>query len=125
MSGRIDATNGGAALGFTRILDGFLFGIEPGDPMTLLTVAAVLMIVSIFACLVPARRAAGVDPVCGNCDQVPTPVSTSVHSAPSLFSTSSRIAAILRSKSLSRCSNSCTAGTLFSSANSLSRADSN
>jgi putative ABC transport system permease protein len=47
----------------SRILSGFLFGVEPHDPLTLLLVAGVLLLVSSAACLVPARRATSVDPV--------------------------------------------------------------
>jgi hypothetical protein len=51
-----------AAAAFTRILGGFLYEVEPDDPMTLLGAAAVLVIVSSLACFVPAWRATGVDP---------------------------------------------------------------
>ena len=39
-----------------------LFGVEPGDPFTLVAVALVLLGAAIAACLVPARRAMRVDP---------------------------------------------------------------
>jgi ABC-type antimicrobial peptide transport system permease subunit len=52
----------GAALG-TRLLDTFLYGITPRDPLTYTAVAAVLVAVAALASLVPARRATGVDPV--------------------------------------------------------------
>ncbi len=52
-----------AALLFTRLLRGFLYGVEPHDPVTLLAVGAVLVLVSGAACLAPARRATAVDPV--------------------------------------------------------------
>ena len=52
-----------AALGTTRILAGFLYEVEPTDPVTFGGVALVLLVVSVAACLVPARRATGVDPV--------------------------------------------------------------
>jgi predicted lysophospholipase L1 biosynthesis ABC-type transport system permease subunit len=51
-----------AALAFTRILGGFLYGIEADDPMTLLGVVTTLVIVSAVACFAPARRATAVDP---------------------------------------------------------------
>ena len=47
----------------TRVLADFLYEVEPTDPVTLLMVAAVLLLVSVVACLAPARRATGVDPV--------------------------------------------------------------
>jgi predicted permease len=46
-----------------RALTGFLYGVEPNDPATLLTVVAVLMLVSAAACLIPACRAISVNPV--------------------------------------------------------------
>jgi hypothetical protein len=51
------------ALGTTRILAGFLYEVEPTDPVTLVGVAVVLLIVSAAACVLPARRATGVNPV--------------------------------------------------------------
>jgi ABC-type lipoprotein release transport system permease subunit len=40
-----------------------LFGVGPADPLTLAGVAVILLATTIFACLVPARRAMRVDPV--------------------------------------------------------------
>jgi ABC-type antimicrobial peptide transport system permease subunit len=60
---------GGGVLGLlgafivTRFVASQLFGVSPTDPITFATVAALLMLVSVFACYVPARRAARVDPV--------------------------------------------------------------
>jgi ABC-type lipoprotein release transport system permease subunit len=45
------------------VLAAFLYDMEPYDPFTLLGVAAVLILVSVVACLAPARRATAVDPV--------------------------------------------------------------
>ena len=62
-------TMGGLVVGMvvtlviSRALAGFLYGVEPNDAGTLLTVAAVLVLVSAAACLAPARRATAVDPV--------------------------------------------------------------
>ena len=50
------------ALGSTRVLAGFLYEVEPTDPLTFAIVAVVLLLVCAAACLVPARRATGVDP---------------------------------------------------------------
>jgi putative ABC transport system permease protein len=50
-------------LASTRVLAGFLYGVAPNDPGTLLMGASVFMIVSALACAVPARRATSVDPV--------------------------------------------------------------
>ena len=52
-----------AALGITRFLANFLYGVKAGDPITLLAVAALLAIVALAACYIPARRAAKVDPL--------------------------------------------------------------
>ena len=45
-----------------RVLGSFLYEVRPTDPATLLTVGAVLVLVSVVACLVPARRATAIDP---------------------------------------------------------------
>ncbi len=52
---------GAGAIG--RTLEAFLVGIEPFDAATLLAVAALLAGVALVASLVPARRAARVDPL--------------------------------------------------------------
>jgi putative ABC transport system permease protein len=51
------------ALGFTRAISTLLFGIPPFDPLTYVGVLFGLSAVALFACWVPARRAARVDPV--------------------------------------------------------------
>jgi predicted permease len=53
----------GAALGVTRFLASFLYGVKAGDPITLLAVAALLALVALAACYIPARRATKVDPL--------------------------------------------------------------
>lgn len=50
-------------LAANRTLAGFLFGVEPNDPWTLLGAVLVLFLVSILACVAPARKATAVDPV--------------------------------------------------------------
>lgn len=49
-----------ATAGLVRTL---LFGIEPSDPVTLVTGCAVLVVAAVLAAYVPARRAAAVDPL--------------------------------------------------------------
>ena len=51
------------ALSLTRYLQSLLFGIKPGDPLTFIAVAALLIGVALLACYIPARRAAKVDPM--------------------------------------------------------------
>jgi len=52
----------GAALLAGRLMTTVLFGVAPTDPRTLLSVPVTLMIAATIACLVPARRAARLDP---------------------------------------------------------------
>jgi ABC-type lipoprotein release transport system permease subunit len=47
----------------TRFLESQLFGVKPGDPKTLLSAAGILLAVTFLATLVPAQRAARVDPM--------------------------------------------------------------
>jgi putative ABC transport system permease protein len=54
---------GCGALALTRVLSKFLFEVKPTDPATFLFVAALLILIGIIACLLPARRATRVDPV--------------------------------------------------------------
>jgi predicted permease len=51
-----------AALATTRVLESLLFEVQPGDPTVLLLVSMILLLVSLLASLVPARRAARTDP---------------------------------------------------------------
>ncbi|HLK63594.1 MAG TPA: ABC transporter permease [Bryobacteraceae bacterium] len=53
----------GGAIGLTRFIRSMLFATNPLDGMTLGGVAAMLLTVSLAACLAPAWRAARVDPV--------------------------------------------------------------
>lgn len=52
-----------AAIGFTRLLKGLLFGISTSDPLTFVVIALVMIGVALLACWVPARRATKVDPL--------------------------------------------------------------
>lgn len=51
-----------AAAALTRLLAAQLFEITPNDPATFAVVAATLAAVGLVASLVPARRAASVEP---------------------------------------------------------------
>jgi len=59
----------GVALGLvgayllTRLMTSLLFGVTPTDITTFVLVSIVLSLVALIACLIPARRAARVDPL--------------------------------------------------------------
>ncbi len=52
-----------AALFAARLTSGLLYGVEASDPLTLAAAAALLLAVGLCASILPARRAAGIDPV--------------------------------------------------------------
>jgi predicted permease len=51
-----------AALALARMLGTFLFGVGPTDPFTFAAAAVLMLSAAVVACLIPAIRAAGVDP---------------------------------------------------------------
>jgi predicted permease len=51
------------SLALTRFLESMLFSVNPSDPATFATIAALLAGVTLLACLVPAHRATRVDPL--------------------------------------------------------------
>ncbi len=51
-----------AALASGRLIASQLYGVNAGDPATLAAAAAALLVASLAACWLPARRAAAVDP---------------------------------------------------------------
>jgi len=53
----------GAALGLTRLMATLLFGVQPTDPVTFLSVSALLAVVALSASYIPALRATKVDPM--------------------------------------------------------------
>ncbi len=55
----------GLALAFlcTRLISGFLYGLSPTDPAAIALSTLLLLIVALFACFIPARRATRVDPL--------------------------------------------------------------
>jgi predicted permease len=48
---------------YLETLNSMLFGVQPRDPLTFGATAALLTIVALIACLIPARRATKVDPM--------------------------------------------------------------
>jgi predicted permease len=57
------ALGAAAAFGLTRLVASQLYGILPTDPATFLAAAALVLIVALLACCIPARRAMRVDPI--------------------------------------------------------------
>jgi putative ABC transport system permease protein len=53
----------GLALWSNRLLQGFLYGVSPSDPWTMALAPLGLVVCGLIAALVPARRAASVNPV--------------------------------------------------------------
>jgi ABC-type antimicrobial peptide transport system permease subunit len=53
----------GCGLALTRLMSGFLYGVQPSDPLTFILVACVLGVVALIACYIPARRAIRVDAI--------------------------------------------------------------
>jgi putative ABC transport system permease protein len=52
-----------ASLGLTRFIENMLFGVTPTDPLTFAMIVALLGLVALLACLIPAQRALRVDPI--------------------------------------------------------------
>jgi predicted permease len=56
------AAGAGLSLWASRFVESLLYGLEPGDPITIAAAAALLVAVALLAAYLPARRAARIDP---------------------------------------------------------------
>jgi ABC-type antimicrobial peptide transport system permease subunit len=52
-----------ASLALTRVLTSMLFEVKANDPVVFVGVAALLLVVTMAACFIPAQRAMRVDPI--------------------------------------------------------------
>ncbi len=52
-----------AALGTSKFVESFLFGMKPNDPLELMLAAAILLGAALLAGYVPARKASRIDPI--------------------------------------------------------------
>ncbi|HEY6345552.1 MAG TPA: ABC transporter permease [Bryobacteraceae bacterium] len=52
-----------ASLGLTRLMANLLFSVGANDPLTFAAAGILMMLVAMFACYIPARRALRVDPM--------------------------------------------------------------
>jgi len=51
------------SLGVMRLISGLLFNVSANDPTTLLAVGAGLVLTTLAACYIPARKATRIDPI--------------------------------------------------------------
>jgi putative ABC transport system permease protein len=51
------------SIALSRLLQGWLFGVDAIDPLTLLSATALFVLFALIACWVPARRASAIEPV--------------------------------------------------------------
>lgn len=52
-----------ASLALSRLMGQLLYGVSPTDPLTFVAVGALLALIALLACYLPARRATKVDPM--------------------------------------------------------------
>jgi putative ABC transport system permease protein len=53
----------GIAIALGRLLQAFLFGVQPADPVTFTFVVILFTAVALLACFIPARRATRINPM--------------------------------------------------------------
>jgi ABC-type antimicrobial peptide transport system permease subunit len=53
----------GGSFGLTRLIATFLYGVTPTDASTFASVTALLILIALLACWLPALRASRVDPL--------------------------------------------------------------
>ncbi|HET9696357.1 MAG TPA: FtsX-like permease family protein, partial [Terriglobales bacterium] len=46
-----------------RVLQSFIYGVKTSDPLTLVAVSTVIVLATLLACYLPARRASRIDPM--------------------------------------------------------------
>jgi putative ABC transport system permease protein len=51
------------AFALSRLMRGLLFGVQPFDPTTFVSVSVLVVLIALLACYIPARRAMKVDPM--------------------------------------------------------------
>jgi ABC-type lipoprotein release transport system permease subunit len=57
------ATGAAVAVALARVLQSYLYGVEPADRVTFVAVTVLFVGVALLACYLPARRATQVDPM--------------------------------------------------------------
>ena len=57
------AVGAAAAVALAKVIERYLYGVRPNDPATIGIVGALLVVMALAACAVPARRAARLDPM--------------------------------------------------------------
>jgi putative ABC transport system permease protein len=53
----------GASFAVSGLVKSILYHVRTGDPLTMVVVTAILLVVALVACFLPARRATRVDPL--------------------------------------------------------------
>jgi ABC-type antimicrobial peptide transport system permease subunit len=57
------ASGSATALAGARLLESFLYGVQPHDPVVTAAAPLMLAAIALAACILPAHRAASVDPM--------------------------------------------------------------